>query len=325
MAKVKFYYNKETCKYEPIILTNKRIFFKILGFIGVTLLLAGALIIGYHQYFTPVKESMLLSDNQHLHTQFSLLDDELERTREAISKLEHKDDYIYRTILDIEPIAATVRQAGVGGINLYEELENARLEEEGLILSTYKDFDKIKQQMYIQTKSYDEIEEVLFQKQKMWASKPAITPLAMKDIKRIGSGFRWRVHPIFKTKRFHSGLDISVNSGKPIYASGDGWVKKSYYSKSYGNVVFIDHGFGYETRYGHMSAFNVVEGQKVKRGDIIGFIGSTGWSTAPHLHYEVTFNGKHVDPVPYLSKDLSPEEFEKIIDISSTSDLILDY
>ncbi len=325
MTKVKFYYNEETCKYEPIIPGASKIVWNILGFIGLSLLLAGGLIWGYHTYFTPVKESMLLSENQELVYDYKLLNSKIEAAKAEVEALAHRDDHVYRTILDMEPIAPTMRQAGVGGSNLYVSLEEAGLESSDLILDTYKDLDKVKQQMYIQTRSYDDIEDNLFQKQKMWASKPAITPLAMNDVKRFGSGFRWRTHPLWKVRRFHWGVDISADRGKPIYATGDGWVKKKYYSKSYGNVVFIDHGFGYETRYAHMVKFNVEEGQKVKRGDIIGFIGSTGWSTAPHLHYEVTLNGQHVDPVPYLSKNLSKEEFEKIIEISQTSDLVLDY
>ena len=325
MAKVKFYYNDDTCKYEPIIPTGKKVFWNFMGFLGLSLVLAGGLIWGYHSYFTPVKESLLVLENQDLRDDFDILHEKLNSVREEVDILAHRDDHIYRTILDIDPIAPTVRQAGVGGSNLYSALEDADLSDATLILDSYRDLDKVRQHMYIQTRSYDELEETIFTKQKMWASKPAITPMAMSDIRRIGSGFRWRIHPIFKVNRFHSGLDISADMGKPIYASGDGYVRKAYFSKSYGNVIFIDHGFGYETRYAHMSRFNIEEGQKVKRGDIIGFIGSSGWSTAPHLHYEITLNGKHIDPVPYLSKNLNKEEFEKIIDISQTSDLVLDY
>ncbi|MDH5398942.1 MAG: M23 family metallopeptidase [Cyclobacteriaceae bacterium] len=297
----------------------------IAGFLGVSLMIALGITYAYHSYFTPVKETRLLVENHDIKAQWDLLDHNITSLTDEIKQLEIRDDNIYRTILDVEPIASTVRQAGVGGSDPFQDINTSDTRESEMVLNTYKVLDKLKKQMYIQTRSYDDLEKILDEKQRMWNSKPAIYPLNYKDIRRTGSGFGWRSHPIFKRLKFHSGLDISAAHGKPIYATGDGIITTTRYSKSYGNVVYIDHDFGYETRYAHMSAFTVKEGQTVKRGDVIGYIGSTGWSTSPHVHYELVHNGKHIDPVPYLNKNLSEEELEKIIEASNEHDLVMDY
>ncbi|MDH5599646.1 MAG: M23 family metallopeptidase, partial [Cyclobacteriaceae bacterium] len=313
MAKIKYRYNKTTCSYEPIVVSTKQVFLNLSGFLFLSLLISFGLIYLYTANFASFKETKLIKENAKLTSRYELLNKKLLSTEEIVNELQYKDDNIYRTILDIEPIPPTVRQAGTGGHDKFKDLEELQIPNSGMILSSYQKLDKLKKQLYIQTKSYDEIEDVLYKKKVMWASRPAIHPLNYKDLIRTGSGFRMRNHPILGIYKMHYGIDLTADRGKPVYATGDGVVIRKDRSSSYGNVIYIDHGFGYETRYAHLSMFNIEEGQKVKRGDLIGFVGNTGRSTAPHLHYEVLFNGKFIDPVPFLNKNLSNNEFEKII------------
>lgn len=324
MVKTKFYYNHQTCKYEPIIPGKRQIILNFLGFIGLSLIIAAGLIIGYHKYFTPVKESMLLTKNTELKGNWEHQQHKIELAKNDIAFLREKDDYVYRTILDIEPIPGTMRQAGAGGSNRFINLEDLDLEQEELIISTFREVEKLKQQLSIQKTSYNDVENVLNKKKVMWDSRPAIHPLNYKDIQRTGGGFGMRFHPVYKKYLPHKGLDVTAVIGTEIYATGDGIVKERYHSRTYGNVVFIDHGYGYETRYAHMIDFNVKRGQHVNRGDLIGFVGSSGVSTAPHIHYEVLHNNRQINPVPFLNKNLSNEEYEKIVEISENSNLVLE-
>ena len=171
--------------------------------------------------------------------------------------------------------------------------------------------------MYIQSTSYDEIVKLANNKEKMFAAIPAIQPVSNKQLIRLASGFGYRIHPVYKVKKFHSGIDFSAPIGTPIYATADGKVSKAKRSGGYGKLVEIDHGFGYKTRYAHMHDFEVRKGQNVKRGQIIGYVGNTGLSTAPHLHYEIVLNNKKINPVNYFFNDLDPDEYEKVLELAS--------
>jgi len=192
------------------------------------------------------------------------------------------------------------------------------LEQEKLILSTLKKIESLKKQMYIQTKSYDEIVLLAKNKDQMYASIPAIQPVTNKELTRLASGFGRRIDPIYKVRRMHYGVDFSAPRGTPVYTTGDGVVKKVKTNYGgYGKEILIDHGYGYVTRYAHLSEFNIKKGQKVKRGECIGYIGSTGKSTAPHLHYEVIKDKRKVNPVHYFYNDLNEKEYQKILELSS--------
>ena len=221
------------------------------------------------------------------------------------------------------PQNALRSKAGYGGIDRYKALEG--YDNADLIVETTRKLDKLTKQMYVQSKSFDEIVELAKNKSHMLASIPAIQPISNKDLTRIASGFGYRIHPIYKTTKFHEGLDFSAPIGTDIYATGNGIVKVvENDSRGYGNHVIISHGFGYETLYGHMSKILVRNGQKVNRGDIIGAVGSTGTSTAPHLHYEVIKQGNKIDPISFFYNDLSPEEYQKMIEMSSQSNQSFD-
>ncbi len=318
MARIKYYYDTESCKYERIKVSKGDIFINFLGFLFLGVVIAVVLLLVYFNNFDSPKEAILKKENSELILKYDLLNQELGQVEKILTALEDRDDDIYRTIFEASPLPQSVREGGVGGANKYQTLIEERLEQEELVISTFQRIDKIKKKMYIQSKSYDEILKMANDKAKMLASIPAIQPISNKELKRLASGYGMRIHPIYKVRKMHTGVDFSAERGTPIYATGDGVVRKASYSLGgYGRQVEIDHGYGYITKYAHMSKFIVKEGQKVKRGEVIGYVGSTGTSVAPHLHYEVIKNSKKVNPVHYFFNDITAEEYEEILKLSS--------
>ena len=216
-------------------------------------------------------------------------------------------------VLEVEPVPFSVREAGIGGTNRYEEL----VDKPEFIASTLQKVDQLKRQLYIQSKSYDELAKLTKDKEKRLACIPAIQPIANKGLKRLSSPFGMRQHPIYKIPRMHYGVDLSAARGTPVYATGDGVVKLTKNSAGYGNEVVIDHGYGFLTRYCHMQNFKVKPGQRVTRGQCIGAVGNSGISTAPHLHYEVIKNKRHVNPAHYFINDLDVAQYEMILELAS--------
>lgn len=325
MAKVRFYYNTESCNYERYKPTPRELFIQVGSFLLLTGVLATGLIYLYQQNFKSYKQSRLEEINQQLVLEWDILQADLSEAHGQLSELEYTDDQIYRVILDTEPIPVSIRNGGVGGHDKYEDLLKSRLDKKGLMITTYRDLDKLKRRMYIQSKSYDEISQLLHKKEKMWSARPAIQPINNKELVRIASGFMpRRFNPVLKRIMPHKGIDFTASKGTPIYATGDGKVIKVYRSASYGKVVFINHGYGYETRYAHMNEYNVKVGDRVKRGEIIGFVGNTGRSRGDHLHYEILYKGTHINPINFFQRDLSNEEYDKLIEISSSSTEVLD-
>lgn len=324
MAKIKYLYNTETCKYEPIEVTPKKFLVNLLSFLGVALVMASSIIYFYNTNFTPYKESRLSDENYILKSKWQLLHAELKRADYDLTELQIKDDSTYRTILDISPIPPSARAAGIGGSERYQNLLSENLVAETLIIDTYKKVDKIRKRSYIQTLSYDELVSVEKEKERMWASRPAIQPIHNKELTRLHTTFGQRYHPVLKMWRPHKALDFTAPKGTPVYATGDGVVQRAAFSKSYGNVIYLDHGYEYKTRYAHLSDFNVLLGQNVKRGEIIGYVGNTGLSEACHLHYEILYKNNQINPIDFFHRDLSVEEYEKLINLSDDSAPILD-
>jgi murein DD-endopeptidase MepM/ murein hydrolase activator NlpD len=241
----------------------------------------------------------------------------------VLDDIQHRDDNIYRVIFEADPIPSSIRKAGFGGVNRYKDIRNFSNAE--LVIEAAKKADKLSKQLYIQSKSFDEVIDLAKNKADMLASIPAIQPIANKDLGRVASGYGYRIHPIYKTRKLHTGMDFTAPQGTPIYATGDGKIAKVRRSRrGYGNHVIVDHGYGYQTLYAHMTKYIVYRGQKVKRGEIIGYVGSTGTSVAPHLHYEVIKNKRKINPVNYYYNDLSPEEYEKMLEISSQNNQSFD-
>ena len=317
MARIKYYYDTETCKYERIRVSKWDIFLNSLGIFTLALILAGGIYFIMMTYFESPQVSLLKKDNKELLMNYEDVSKNLDNMQEMMAALQERDDNVYRVIFEAEPIPTSIRQAGVGGTDRYRAIREENLEREDLVIETVARIDELKKQMYIQTKSYDDIVDMAKNKSEMLASIPSIQPIPNKDLKRLASGYGMRMHPILKVRRMHAGCDFSAPQGTPIYATGDGKITRARFFKSSGNMITIDHGYGYQTKYLHMSKFNVKEGQKVKRGDIIGYVGNTGLSKAPHCHYEVWKDGRHINPVNYFYNDVSEEEWDELLELAS--------
>ena len=318
MARSKYKFNPESLRFDKIQLSFRAKIFRFLSYLFASILLAITYYVVLIIFFDTPKEKILQRELNQMTLQYELMQKKLGRMNDVLSNLEETDDNIYRTIFEVEPIPGSIREAGIGGINRYSELEG--FENDEIVIKTAKALDKIRKKMYIQSRSYDDLIELARNKEEMIASVPAIMPISNKDLKRTASGWGMRMHPIYKIPIFHYGLDFTAPRGTEIYATGDGKILSVRRSKrGYGNHIVIDHGYGFETLYGHMTSFNVKKGQKVKRGDVIGFVGSSGTSTAPHLHYEVHKNRKPVNPINYFYNDLTAEEYDRMIEISMKS------
>ncbi len=323
MSKVKFRYNPDTLSYDKIEKGFKYYLSRVFLHFFFGALLGLVYFFAYTYFIDSPKEKRLIRENARLTTQFEILSKRLDETTKVLDDIQLRDENIYRVIFQADSIPYSIRKAGFGGVNRYEPLED--LDNSELVISTAKKLDIIVKQAYVQSKSFDEIIELAKRNEDLLKCTPAIMPISNKDLKRTASGWGYRIHPIYKTRRFHSGMDFSAPIGTDIYATGDGTISKVAREKTgYGNSVVVDHGFGFKTLYAHMDDFTVRVGQKVKRGDIIGYVGNTGTSTAPHLHYEVHVKDKKVNPSHYYFNDLSAEEYEEMIRISSNSNQTFD-
>ncbi len=326
MAKKKYKFNPDTLNYERIGISIKEKFTKILAYFSSSLAFSMVLfVIAINFYETP-KTKALLRENQELLSQYELMMKDLEKVETVMADLQQRDDNIYRVIFETDPIPSSIRKAGFGGTNKYSHLES--LTNSALVIETARKLDILSKEAYIQSKSFDAVMKLALNKEEMLSSIPAIQPLTNRDLKRTASGWGYRIHPIYKVRIMHWGMDFTAPVGTPVFATGNGRVDEIAGSKSsrsgFGLSVTIDHGYGYETVYAHLNGFNVVQGQNVKRGDIIGYVGNSGASTAPHLHYEVHKDGQRVNPAFFYFKDLTADEYDKMIAISSNIGQTLD-
>ncbi len=276
---------------------------------------AGVVFLAY-SFFDSPKEKMLKREMAQMQFQYEILNDKLNHVMEVMAEIEDRDDNIYRVIFEAEPIPQAVRKAGYGGTNRYAKLEGYKNSD--ILIETTKKLDMITGRLVVQSKSYDDVFEMAKNKTEFLSAIPAIQPVSNKDLKRLSSYFGHRMDPFYKVMKFHEGVDFSAPVGTDIYATGQGEVVRVVKSKrGYGNNILIDHGFGYQTFYAHCNKILVEKGQKVKRGQVIATVGNTGKSTAPHLHYEVRKNNKVIDPINFFFNDLTPEQYEKVIEMSA--------
>ena len=318
MARIKYYYDTETCKYERVRTRKSDIVLNALGFLSLTVMMAVGLLILYDNYFDSPKELILKNEVRELEFYYDKLNKDIEQISHILDNIEQRDDNIYRVVLGAEPIEKSVRDAGIGGADRYADIRKKNISHSDLVIALHEKVDRVRRKLYIESKSQDEVVHLAEKKEKLYASIPAIQPVANKQLIALASGFGLRIHPVYKVKKMHNGIDFAASIGTPIYATADGAVSKVEVRFSgYGKLVEIDHGFGYRTRYAHMHDFAVKKGQQVKRGDLIGYVGNTGLSTAPHLHYEVLINDQRVDPVHYFFNDLTAAEYEKILELAS--------
>ncbi|HPD52395.1 MAG: M23 family metallopeptidase [Bacteroidota bacterium] len=316
MAKIKYHFNTSTLKYERVIVSWKKRLLRVFGWLATAVVFGALIMLVAYNVFDSPKEKRLKRQLEESTLQLELLKQRADQVEAVLGDLQERDNTIYRVIFEAEPIPQSVREAGFGGAERYRNLRSDYNGE--LLVDVTKRIDKLSKQLYVQSKSFDEVWDLVKNKNNMLASIPAIQPVANKDLTRVASGYGMRIHPIYKTEKMHTGMDFTSPVGTEIHATGNGVVNKvEYDGRGYGNNVIISHGFGYQTLYGHMSKILVRPGQKVSRGDLIGYVGNTGTSTGPHLHYEVLKGGKPVNPVNYYYNDLTPEEYQTMLEISS--------
>jgi hypothetical protein len=318
MARIKYYYDTETCKYERIKTTTGDVVLNVLGIVSLTLAMAVGLLMLGGNYFESPRELLLKNEVKEMEFYYQNLESEIHKLEKQLVSMEYRDDNIYRAVLGAEPIDKGIRQSGIGGADRFEDIQAKNITHEDVIIKMEEMLAKLKRKVYIESKSQDDVVALAENKEKLFAAIPAIQPVANKELIALASGYGMRIHPVYKVLKMHTGVDFAANIGTPIYATADGTIDKAEVSFSgYGKVLEIDHGFGYRTRYAHMHGFAVQHGQKIKRGDLIGYVGDTGLSTAPHLHYEVFVNGVVVNPIHYFFNDLNSEEYAKIIELAS--------
>ena len=323
MSNPKYRFNPETLSYDKITLTTRQKIFKFLK--GTTLLLSVSFLflIVLSFFFDTPGEKIQKRENKQLLYQYELLNQKVEKMEQSMDEIQQHDDNIYRLIFGIDPVPENIRKAGVGGSNPYKELE--QYSKSDLLIETSKKIDNLTRRMVVQAESYDNIMKLVEDKEKFLASVPAISPIADRNLKRFASGYGYRIHPIYRTLKMHKGIDLTAPTGTKVYATGGGKViSAGYAAGGYGIKVIIDHGYGYKTLYAHLNKVNVKVGKRVARGDVIGEVGSTGRSTAPHLHYEVRKNDQTENPVNYYYTDLTPEEYEEMINVSSQRTMSFD-
>ncbi|MCX8021015.1 MAG: M23 family metallopeptidase [Chitinophagaceae bacterium] len=323
MKKVKYYYNTQTLRYEKVETPLRVKLLRIFGFMAAALVTAVLISIAAFRFIGSPQERILLRQNRELREFYEDLRDTLESLKRQMRELEKRDNDVYRAIFEANPIPDTARSK-----ELEMKMELAKIEmlkDYELAASITATIQNLKSRIAAQKKSYDEVELLVKNKEQMLAHTPAIQPVSNKDLNRIASGFGYRIDPIYKTVKFHAGLDFTAPQGTPVYATANGTVTiAGNTGNGYGNHVIIDHGYGYETLYGHLVKVNVKEQEQVKRGQVIGWVGSTGKSTGPHLHYEVHKNGEKVDPIYFFYNDLTPEQFDYILKRAATANQSLD-
>jgi murein DD-endopeptidase MepM/ murein hydrolase activator NlpD len=324
MARNKYRFNPESLSYDRIRISIRTRLIQVVSFvIAISVIATACYLLSDLAHIELPKEKKLKREKEQLVLENQRVSKELSKMANVLEDLCQRDENIYRAIFQAAPIPNTEREAGFGGTNRYVNLEGYDFS--NLVIETAKKLDKISKQIYIQSKSYDEVISLVKNKEEMLACIPAIQPLTNKDLTRAASGWGMRIHPIYKIPMFHHGFDFTAPTGTKVYATGDGVIEKLEFNENgYGREILVNHGFGYSTRYAHLSAFNARLGQKVKRGDLIGFVGSTGRSTAPHLHYEVLINGTDVNPTLYFFNDLTSSEYQKMIQISTNSNQTFD-
>lgn len=316
MPPTKYKFDPDSLSFDKIRLGIRTLLLRLLAyFIGSVII---ALIYWgiFASFFDSPKEKALKREVEQMTIQYELIHKEMANVETVLEDLQKTDDNLYRTIFEAEPVPSTEREGGIGGVNRYAALEGYN--NSNLVIETASRLDKIRKKVYIQSKSYDDLIKLAENKSDMLKAIPSIMPLSNKDLTRTASGYGWRIHPLYKISKFHFGMDFTAPLGTEIYATGNGTVKEVVTAqRGFGKSVLIDHGFGYTSLYAHLSNFNVRIGQKVQRGDVIGFVGSTGTSVTNHLHYEIKLNGSNVDPVNYYFEDLSAAQYEKMIEIAS--------
>ena len=323
MKKIKYYYNTNTLRYEKLETPLRVKLLRIFGFVAAAFVTAALISYVAFQFIGSPKEKILQRQNANLRDKYEVLEEELESIRQQMQELEKRDNNVYRSIFEANPIPDSARARE---LEIQQEIAAvAKMEDNELVNSIVNSLTNISSRIKAQMASYQEIDKLIQNKELLLSHTPAIQPVSNKDLTRVASGFGYRIDPIYNTTKMHAGIDFTAPQGTPIYATADGRVSTAGNTgNGYGNHVIVNHGYGYETLYGHMVRVKARNGQVVKRGEVIGWVGSTGKSTGPHLHYEVHKNGTKIDPVYFFYNDLSPEQFDLILKRAAASNQSFD-
>jgi murein DD-endopeptidase MepM/ murein hydrolase activator NlpD len=323
MKKIKYYYNTNTLRYEKLETPLRVKLLRIFGFIAAALVTAGLISYLAFQFIGSPKERILQQQNESLKDNYRQMNDRVKSMQQQMQELEKRDNDVYRAIFEASPVPDSARAK-----QLAEQLEIASIEkikDHQLVASITATINNLSSRIEAQKKSYTEVDELVKNKEQLLSHTPAIQPVSNKDLNRIASGFGYRIDPVYKTTKMHEGLDFAAPQGTPIYATADGTITTAGSTgNGYGNHVVINHGYGYETLYGHMVRVKVSAGETVKRGQVIGWVGSTGKSSGPHLHYEVHKNNQKIDPIYFFYNDLTPEQFNLILKKAAASNQSFD-
>lgn len=325
MAKVKYYYDSENLAYRKIITRKRKKFAVVLLFLVASALfgfLAFVILLNTPFFETP-KDRLQAREIENLKLHYAILNKKMDQVDNVIDALKDRDNNLYREYFNASAISDEERKAIFGGVDRYKELEG--FDNSKLVLNTTKRVDVISKELAVQSKSLDYILKLAKAKNNLLSAIPAIQPVRNENLKHMASGFGYRTDPFTKARKMHEGMDFTAKTGTPIFATGDGVVARADNTVSgYGNHIVIRHGFGYETLYGHLSKYKSRAGQRVKRGDIIGYVGSTGRSEGPHLHYEVHKNGKVVNPLNFYYGNISAVEYVAISQLANQENQSLD-
>ena len=323
MKKIKYYYNTNTLRYEKLETPLRVKLLRVFGFIAAALVTAVLISYVAFQFVGSPNEKRMAQQNAALRNNYKELENELESVEQQMKELEKRDNDVYRAIFEANPVPDSARAKE---IEEQKELESiGKIKDNQLASAIKATLNNLENRIAAQKKSYDEVDELVKNKEQLLSHTPAIQPVSNKDLSRIASGFGSRIDPVYKTVKFHYGLDFAAPQGTPIYATADGTVTTAGSTgNGYGNHVIINHGYGYETLFGHMVRVKARAGQVVKRGEVIGWVGSTGKSTGPHCHYEVHKYGEKIDPIYFFYNDLTPGQFDQLLKKAAASNQSLD-
>ncbi len=323
MRKIKYYYNTHTLRFEKLERPLRVRLLQVFGFIAASIVTGIIIFAIAFQYIDSPKEKLLRQQNEDLKEGYAVIEERIKQLELKMGEITNRDNTVYRSIFEADPVADSAR---IKDMEQKKEVQLVqRMGSTNLLNTIIDQLNKLSLRIAYQDKSFNELIEMVNNKAKLLAAIPAIQPINNKQLSRIASGFGFRIDPIYKTRKSHLGLDFAAPSGTPIYATADGIIKFSGFSTNgYGNHVIINHGFGYETLYGHMVRVSATQGQQVKRGQVIGYVGSTGKSTGPHLHYEVHKSGVQIDPINFFYNDLTPAQFDRLLKMAAANNQSLD-
>jgi murein DD-endopeptidase MepM/ murein hydrolase activator NlpD len=323
MKKVKYFYNTNTLRYEKLITPLRVKLLRTFSFLAAVAVAGFLFMQVAYRYFPSANEEKLMLENKRMQEKVDVVQQEVQQMSKQLREIEKRDNEVYRSIFEASPIPDSARAKMME--KQKEATLIATLTDKELNTAIINQIKNLRNRLFAQSTSFNAVEAMVKNKEALLAATPAIQPVSNKDLNRLASGFGYRIDPVYKTTKFHAGLDFAAPQGSPVYATADGVVTVAgNLGNGFGNHVVINHGFSYETLYGHMVRVKARVGQKVRRGEVIGWVGSTGKSTGPHLHYEVHKNGVDMNPIYFFYNDLTPEQFDRLLKIAATGNQSFD-